>query len=55
MPISPLLLVLDVWHMKPTYKKSWAGNRLMSDLTLGPLIQGQMSIAKLKSAYNTYY
>ena len=39
--------------MKPTFRKSWAGNLLMwSDLTLGPCLQGQMRIAKLKSAYN---
>ena len=32
---SPLLLVLEVWHVKPTYRKSWAGNLLMwSDLTM---------------------
>ena len=36
MPISPLLLVLEVWDGKPTYRKSWAGNLLVwSDLTLG--------------------
>ena len=30
-----LLLVLEVWDGKPTYRKSWAGNLLMwSDLTL---------------------
>ena len=35
-PISPLLLVLQVWHVKPTYRNSWAKNLLMcSDLTLG--------------------
>ena len=40
--------------MKPSYRKSWEGNLLMcSDLTLGPLLQGQMRIAKLKSAYNS--
>ena len=40
--------------MKPTYRKSWAGNHLMcSDLTSGPLLQGQTRIAKLKSAYNS--
>ena len=50
--------------MKPTYRKSCAANLLMwSDLTfessgmvgfdLGPLLQGQMRIAKLKSAYNS--
>ena len=38
--------------MKPTCRKSWAGNLLMClDLCLGPLLQGQMSVAKLKSAY----
>ena len=32
-----LLLVLEVWDSKPTYRKSWAGNLLVwSDLTLGP-------------------
>ena len=32
-----LILVLEVWDGKPTYRKSWAGNLLMwSDLTLGP-------------------
>ena len=36
MPITHLLLVLDVWDGKPTYRKSWAGNLLVwSDLTLG--------------------
>ena len=32
--------------------KSWAGNVLMSDLTLGTLLQDQTRTAKLKSAYN---
>ena len=31
-----LLLVLEVWHVKPTNKKSWDENLLMwSDMTLG--------------------
>ena len=35
--ITRLLLVLEVWDGKPTYRKSWAANLLMwSDLTLGP-------------------
>ena len=34
--ITHLLLVLEVCNVKPTYRKSWAGNHLMSDLTLGP-------------------
>ena len=34
--ITRLLLVLDVWDGKPTYRKSWAGSLLVwSDLTLG--------------------
>ena len=37
MPITRLLLVLEVWDGKPTYRKSWAGNLLAwSDLTLDP-------------------
>ena len=54
MPISPLLLVLEVCSVKPTYWKSWAGNH--SDVVrfdLGPFLQGQMRIAKLKSAYTS--
>ena len=32
--LTRLLLVLEVWDGKPTYKKSWAGNLLVcSDLT----------------------
>ena len=35
--ITRLLLVLEVWHGKATYRKSWAGNLLMwSNLTLDP-------------------
>ena len=52
--ITHLLLVLEVWDGKPTYRKSWAGNLLVwSDLTLDPLLQGQTRIAKLKIAYNS--
>ena len=37
MLIPHLLLVVQVWDGKPTYKKYWARNLLMySDLTLGP-------------------
>ena len=51
--IACLLLVVQVWDGKPTYRKSVAGNLLMwSDLTLDPLLQGRMRIAKLKGAYN---
>ena len=35
--ITRLLLVLQVWDGKPTYRKSWAGNHLVwLDLTLDP-------------------
>ena len=35
--ITRLLLVLEVWDGKPTYRKSCAGNLLLwPDLTLGP-------------------
>ena len=35
--ITHLLLVLEVWDGKPTYRKSLAGNLLVwTDLTLGP-------------------
>ena len=38
--ITRLLLVLDVCNVKPTYRKSWAGNLLMwSDLTVGPFFK----------------
>ena len=47
------LLVLEVCHVKPTYRKSWAGNLFdVVRFDLGPLLQGQTTIAKLKSAYN---
>ena len=35
--ITRVLLVLEVWDGKPTYRKSWAGIVLVwSDLTLDP-------------------
>ena len=38
--ITRLLLVLDLWDGKPTYRKSLAGNLLMwSDLTLDPFFK----------------
>ena len=37
------------------HRKSLARNLLVwSDLTFGPLLQGQMRTAKLKSAYNSF-
>ena len=48
-PISPLLLVLEVCSVKPTYRKSWAGNLLMcSDLTLGPSFKVKQGQPNLK-------
>ena len=52
--ITHLLLVLEVWDGKTTYRKSCAGNLLVwFGFDLGPLLQGQMRTAKLKSAYNS--
>ena len=34
MLITLLLLILEFWDGKPTYRKSWPGNILMSHLTL---------------------
>ena len=54
MLITRLLLVLEVWDGKQTYRKSWAGNLFDVVLfDLGPLLQGQLRIAKLKIAYNS--
>ena len=39
--------------MKPTYKKSWARNLLVCKFDLGPLLEGQTRVAKLKRACNT--
>ena len=34
--ITHLLLVIEIWDDKPTYRKSWGGNLLVSaNLTLG--------------------
>ena len=45
---SALLLVLEVCDGKPTHRESYG----VVGIDLGPLIQGQIRIAKLKSAYN---
>ena len=47
--ITYLLLVLEVFNVKPTYRKSWARNLMWSDLTLGPSFNVKMKITKLKS------
>ena len=52
---TSLLLVTEIWDGKPSHRKSLARNLLVwSDLTFGPLLQGQMRTAKLKSAYNSF-
>ena len=49
MLITRLLLVLEVWDGKPTYRKSWAGNVFVwLDLTVGPLLQGRTRILHLQ-------
>ena len=55
MPTTRLLLVTEIWDGKPSHRKSLARNLLVwSDLTFGPLLQGHMRTAKLKSAYNSF-
>ena len=55
MPTTCLLLVTEIWDGKPSHRKSLARNLLVwSDLTFGPLLQGQMRTVKLKSAYNSF-
>ena len=54
-PTTRLLLVTEIWDGKPSHRKSLARNLLVwSDLTFGPLVQGQMRTTKLKSAYNSF-
>ena len=50
-----IIIGLEVWDVKTTYRKTCAGN-LFFDVVrfdLGPLVQGQTTMSKLKSA--TYY
>ena len=52
--ITGLLSVLEVWDGKSTYRNSWAGKSSgLVGFDLGPLLQGQLSIAQLKTAYNS--
>ena len=47
--ITRLLLVLEVWDGKPTYRKSWAGDLLVwSDLTLDPSFKVKRGWPNLK-------
>ena len=55
MPTTRLLLVTEIWDGKPSHRKSLARNHVVwSDLTFGPLLQGQIRTAKPKSAYNSF-
>ena len=48
--IIRLLLVLEVCNVKPTYRKSWAGNllRYVDRFDLGPLLQGYTMVHWLR-------
>ena len=52
--MTRLLLVLEVWDGKLTYRKimGWDSFGVVG-FDLGPLLQGQTRIAKLKSAYSS--
>ena len=54
MLITRLLLVLEVWDGKPSYKEimGWESFGVVG-FDLGPCLQGQTRIAKVKSAYNS--
>ena len=53
MPITRLLLVLEVLDGKPSYRKSWAGNLLVwSDLTLDPAFKVKRGEPNLKVLIN---
>ena len=47
--------MLEVWDGKPTYKEiiGWESSGV-DGFDLGPLLQGQTRIGKLKSAYNSF-
>ena len=52
--ITHLLLVLEVWDGKPTYKEIMGCESFgVVRFDLGPLLQGQMIIAEPESAYNS--
>ena len=47
-------LVLEVWGGKPSHEiMGWESSGVVG-FDLGPLLQGQTRIAKLKSAYNSF-
>ena len=53
MLITRLLLVLEVWNENQPIENHELGIFGVVGFHLGPLLQGQMRIAKLKSAYNS--
>ena len=55
MLITRLLLVLEVWNGKPTYRKSWAGNVLVwLDLTLDPFFKVERGYCICSISLNNY-
>ena len=51
--LTRLLLILEDCNVKPTYRKSWAGNLLMcSYLTLDPSFKVKRGQPSLKGFYN---
>ena len=53
MLITRLLLVLEVWNENQPIENHELEIFGVVGFHLGPLLQGQMRIAKLKSAYNS--
>ena len=53
MLITRLLLVLEVWNENQPIENHELGIFWCGWISIGPLLQGQMRIAKLKSAYNS--
>ena len=49
-----LLLVLEVWDGKPTIGNHGRESFGVVGFDLGPFLQGQTRIAKVKSAYNSF-
>ena len=46
--ITCLLLILEAWDIKRTFREQWAETLFIwSYLTFGPLLQGQMRVVKL--------
>ena len=56
MLITRLLLILEVWDSKPTYRKSWAGNVFVwLDLTLDPFFRVERGYCICSISLNIKY